>query len=552
MQEKRNAEFHIGATVFSIVGSLFILTGLMILGINYLDKFVLQLLMYALGFVVIIISELLIKRLSEAFSSVISAIGLGILFVPTLSNAYIKEMFDGIIALVMAFAIGVIGIFYGKYRDSVLIRIINIIGFYSVFVVNGAMVTELKMMIVSILVLAFGIIGRVFANKRYDQVLVPVHMMINLVYLLYMSLSGAIHMILDMYIIGALIAMFVLVEVSAMLSEKNSHIVSYVFSMIASFINLLVLGIMCIRIDEDDFTVAYVLICKLMAVVLVAAVCGLVYALSNKDKLNAKIQVYLVFATILFMTIRCKNLSEAIILLCGALVLSFIGRNKDYAVLDSIFSTLVGVVLLVSNQSEVWYIALICLLVYLAGMFIYKYNYVYNELMSMVYVTLFSAMLTNNVMSMFTDISITEGVTFLVTTLIILYFVFITKREQHDQSFLIVIGFIIQAIVFCGVISVNVYDIFFRTEFEIEGLMISSLFIMLSAVLYIVFGFTKNKTYFRIAGLIYAGLVCLKLVLMDMHGVESVFRILAFMGEGVFALIISMIYIRFDKRIDNE
>lgn len=552
MQEKRNAEFHIGATVFSIVGSLFILTGLMILGINYLDKFVLQLLMYALGFVVILISELLIKRLSEAFSSVISAIGLGILFVPTLSNAYIKEMFDGIIALVIAFVIGVLGIFYGKYRDSVLIRIINIIGFYSVFVVNGAMVTELKMMIVSILVLAFGIIGRIFANKRYDQVLVPVHMMINLVYLLYMSLSGAIHMILDMYIIAALIAMFVMVEVSAMLSEKNSHIVSYVFSMIASFINLLVLGIMCIRIDEDDFTVAYVLICKLMAVVLVAAVCGLVYALSNKDKLNAKIQVYLVFATILFMTIRCKNLSEALILLCGALVLSFIGRNKNYAVLDSIFSTIVGFVLLISNQSELWYIALVCLLVYLTGMFIYKYNYVYNELMSMVYVTLFSAMLTNNVMSMFTDISITEGVTFLVTTLIILYFVFITKREQHNQSFLIVIGFIIQAIVFCGVISVNAYDIFFRTEYEIEGLMISSLFIMLSAVLYIVFGFTKNKTYFRIAGLIYAGLVCLKLVLMDMHGVESVFRILAFMGEGVFALIISMIYIRFDKRIDNE
>lgn len=552
MQERKNAEFHIGATVFSIVGAVFILIGLIIFGVNYLDEFVMQLMMYVIGLAVICLSELLIKRLSVSFSNVITSIGLGVLFVPTLSNSVLRDLLEGVVAITIAFIVGIGGIFLGKYKDSVLVRIINIVGAFSVFVVNGAMKTELKMMVVATLFLIFGIVNLLLANKRYNQVLVPVQMTLTFFYLIYMVASSKINHIYDMYVIFGIVAIFIICEFGSLAAEKRNEIVANVFTVVISFIDLFVLCIKCITIHEDDVVFAYSTICKIVGLCLVVAICGLVYALSDHSKFNSKLQVYMICASVLFMAIRCKGLAETLIVLIGVIALSFFGRNKDYAILDSAFSTIAGLALICSNMTEKWYISLLCLLVYLAGIFIYKYNYVFNELMSMVYVTVFSAMMFDEIFDYFTEIRFTEGICFLVTTLMILYFVFISKREKHDQSLLIIIGFIIQAGIFIGVISINVYDVFFRTTYEIEGLLISSLLIMLSVVLYIVFGFTKNKPYFRVAGLIYAGLVCAKLILMDMHNVEPMFKILAFIGAGIIALIISMIYIKFDKKDSAE
>lgn len=552
MNERKNAEFHIGATLFSVIGALFILIALVILGVNYLDKFVLQMLLYLLGLGLIVLSELLLRKINVHLGNIVTSLGVGVLFVPTSVNGPIKDAINGSVSILIGFVVGIAGIFLGKVRNSWLIRTVNLTGFISVVIVNLHLDTPLKLMMVSTLIVIFGVLINVFSINSYSQIEHSVLM----VYLLslggLMTYSATKNDLGYLYIMFGLIALFIVSEISTIFSEKKNELVSYCFAVITS-------ALMCIGICfecyvqrlylSDDLSVS---IFKILTLVIIVAVCGLVYALSEHNGINSKLQVYLAFLALLVLCINSDSVPEFIVLMLAVLGLRLLGRLKHFSYLDAGFYLLSAFIVRFSDISDIWYVILIALIVYLAGLFIFTHNYVYNEIVGILIISnlisKFYDVLGNSYLPMLDEFDVSNGLAFLVEGILLLYFVGFSRFKNHKQVPVAATIMSIQGLTVFGMVTINEFLVRFGTAPELIAMIYESLMVMIVAVLYVIYGFRASKTYFRIMGLVFAGLVCLKFLGVDLRGVEALYRILGFLGVGILALTISIVYIRFDKK----
>ena len=78
----------------------------------------------------------------------------------------------------------------------------------------------------------------------------------------------------------------------------------------------------------------------------------------------------------------------------------------------------------------------------------------------------------------------------------------------------------------------------------------SSILLMVTGLLGIVFGFRQTDRKLRIYGLVLCLLMCLKITLFDFR-VQSLQRIILFMAAGVVALMISGVYALMDKKYNK-
>jgi len=550
MQEKKSFEFHIGATLFSVIGALFILIALVLLGINYLSEFVLQMSLYGVGALVIILAELLLRRFNDNVANIISSIGLGVLFVPTLINGTLKNVIGGILAIFIAFVIGVAGVFFGYYRKSIFIRILNMAGVFAVIVTNLHADTELKLLIVAVIILCFGILNIYFANEYYSHIINSVHIVLMVAVAFFMNHSANTNSLGPLYVIFAQLALFIVSEIAALFGEKRDDKITMWFGIAGAGLVELIMCVDCNLYFELGNDLLFT-INKILCLVLIIAVCALIYVVSDHEKILSKIQVYIGFAALLGLIGVCKNAPEFLIVIASMLGLRFLGRNKNFCHLDSAYYLLCGLMILASDLSHEWYVCIITLAVYIAGIFLFKYNYVYNEIVSIIMIGYYIIHTYNTLgkyyISALDSVDAATGLEFLVVGLILIYYIGLSVHKNKNQLPVTIVTFAYQGIIFIGLISINFVYMIFNNDKEIAGLLIDSVLIMATAVVYIIYGFKIDKTYFRIIGLVISVLVCLKILVMDLNGVDPLYRILSFLGTGVLALVISALYLKFDR-----
>ena len=129
------AEYAVGAIVMSVLGAVFLLTGLVYFAVNFLDTFMQGMLMYLICIGVLAVSELVIRRIVVKLSSVFTAIGISGLFLTTVVNY--RALYN-ISLPACAFILGLCAVLvclFGYYRKS---RLYSAIGFFAAFASSAA------------------------------------------------------------------------------------------------------------------------------------------------------------------------------------------------------------------------------------------------------------------------------------------------------------------------------------------------------------------------------------------------------------------------------
>jgi len=84
---------------------------------------------------------------------------------------------------------------------------------------------------------------------------------------------------------------------------------------------------------------------------------------------------------------------------------------------------------------------------------------------------------------------------------------------------------------------------------EFQSLTISLIYIV-TALLWIIYGFLKRYAYIRRFGLGLSILATAKLVFLDLSGLSPAGRIISYFAFGIFLLGISLVYQYFNKRLE--
>ncbi len=135
-KKKINAEFAIGATVLSIVGSVFVLAALVMLGLYFTSGLVKGLFLYGGCLAVMLLAELLVYRKFPNLGLTLSAIGMGGLYISTLVNYLVLKNFNQWVALGVMLAITLGVIILSRKRDAAAYRILGLAAMYiSVYMV---------------------------------------------------------------------------------------------------------------------------------------------------------------------------------------------------------------------------------------------------------------------------------------------------------------------------------------------------------------------------------------------------------------------------------
>jgi hypothetical protein len=135
----KKAEFAVGAIVMSIIGSVFLLTGLVYFSVNFLDTFAQGMVMYIVCAIVLCVSEFVIRRLVPKLSAVFTAIGISGVFLTTVVN---YKSLGNLNLPVTAIILGICAVlvcFFGFIRKSGLY---SIIGFLAAFVSSIVIVAD--------------------------------------------------------------------------------------------------------------------------------------------------------------------------------------------------------------------------------------------------------------------------------------------------------------------------------------------------------------------------------------------------------------------------
>ena len=88
-------------------------------------------------------------------------------------------------------------------------------------------------------------------------------------------------------------------------------------------------------------------------------------------------------------------------------------------------------------------------------------------------------------------------------------------------------------------------------DIEFSSAIISTIYILVSIILLIV-GFKKNYTVIRSSGLAIILCTFAKLCFIDTRSLESTWKILSYFAFGAILIIISFVYQKFSKRLENE
>lgn len=128
--KKSNAEFAVGATVLSIVGSVFILTALVMLGMYFMTGLLKGMLLYGGCLAVMLLAELLVYRRFPKLGMTLSAIGMGGLYISTLVNYISLKNFNHWVTLGVTILITIAVIILSRKREAAAYRILGMAAMY--------------------------------------------------------------------------------------------------------------------------------------------------------------------------------------------------------------------------------------------------------------------------------------------------------------------------------------------------------------------------------------------------------------------------------------
>ncbi len=120
---KSNPEFTFAVVIFSVIGVFFILSAFVILGMNFMNGFVKGMSLYAICLILLLVSELILRKKNSKLNMTLTTIGICGLYLATVINNIQLHNFNTLIAVIITTLISAGTLFLSYKRDSWLLRI---------------------------------------------------------------------------------------------------------------------------------------------------------------------------------------------------------------------------------------------------------------------------------------------------------------------------------------------------------------------------------------------------------------------------------------------
>lgn len=577
--EPTTVEFKIGAGIFSIIGAVFVLAAFTILGFNFLEGIWQGLCLYAAALLIILISEILIKRLSRRFSIIVTGIGIGSLYIATVTNYLVLKAIGGIGAILITAVIALLSILLGRKKDAASIRVISFLGCYISFLPIKGFESELSFFIMTGMFLLINLASIFLPNSQNRKVINAVHMAANTLFtgiVTGMILADGMDIKYSAFFV---IASLVVLNTIYLREKENVKIGStIIFTIAIGFSTIFLAGVGCFSHGEANEKL--LLFNRLMTETMAIVTAAVFFILWGKEKYKW-IQYYFIAAVVvLFNGFSEYNLEVTIGILAIFIltkVLCSLYTVKELTVLDCILAVITAFTgLTMPGEWPIWAFALVLLL----SVALLRKMVIFHEIV----ITLFFAM---GILLQFDSNWTLPGCTAMLLLLFLLFNHLPILKEQKQLVYNIVnVGiaglfylcvwacddYVISSVtMLIGSVAILVM---FRKRYGLgiprkylllagfltymilvagfETPVVVSILLMTVAVCCVGIGFKLKDKVYRICGLVMAVFVCLKLVLYDFRGIPSLSKVILFLVIGLIALSISFLYIYLEKKEDDE
>ena len=577
----KSVEFKIGIHVFSLIGALFILAAFVTFGFYFLKGAFQGICIYMAAFALVLFSELFLRRKMQKFAGVITGIGIGCLYAANIVNYLVLHLVNGIIAVLLTLLIAAATIWLSRKRDSVVIRLIGLIGCYVCLYPIHGFETELSFFVLTIILFIVNVAGVLFPNQSRAAAILAVHAALNVIFTGALLIIAGLDHVQATYLAALLLSSFIFMEIMAFVNrkrEKDNEI--FIITCIGSGLLLFMMFLLETITGEQ-------LVGLIMAAV-TAAVSMLFFLLWEKEDERKWAQVY--FAAGLFLLIGAfsdQPVEQTITVGVIFLIARIGNRQRQLTALEAIAAVAVGLTGIGLSGSVYAYI-LAALLVLLS----FRINklYVFHEIVTTasVLVIWFLKCEWFRLYNWGMDGKWFYPVAVLLLMLLFLLFHHLQglrdkKQEVYNIVSLCFIGIFCLLPLFEGHLWTRIaimaagtlaaflllrkrYGLYWKGNtllwagffslYSITGNfgspVVSSILIMAAAFFLVGIGFRHKEKMERITGLVLAALVCLKLVLYDFREVELLYRMIVFLIVGVMALGISFLYMFLEKKMAQK
>lgn len=583
---KDNVEFKIGMHVFSLIGAVLVLTSFVIFSINFLSGLGQGLCLYGAALMLVLLSELFIRRKVKGFSYITTGIGIGGLYIANITNYLILYTINEAAAMAVTLAIALGAIFLSRKRGFTAVRIISLAGCYICFLFIRGFETELNFLTSAIMLFIINIADMAFPDRKNSTAEHAVHLAAGMI--LTAVLTGCawgedIHAV---YLAFFVVTSFIFVSFLS-LKEGMKDGMLFALCCIGNGFCIFLLflignagpGIM--RAPEAALFV------HVASEALVLVVCSVVFLLWNKEDGRRWAQLYYWTATALFLgsfsEIQWEIIVTLLLVLC---VVKIFASHREVMALDCIVVTwtgMVGIWLADNWKCRILAGALLLSIFGIRHMHLYHQMVVTVSILLIWYsqsvyyiqrevgwhrgwfypvsagilLTLF--LLFNHLPHLKNKIQLPYNIANVVLMAVYCLGVW-TCNSYIFSSAMMVIGAVAIIIMFRGRYKMAIQRKYlvlagFLTYFTLTGHyespVIVSILLMAIAFGCVGAGFKLNDKMERICGLVLAALVCLKLAIYDFSEVESLYRVIVCLIVGVAALMISLIYVQLEKKTTN-
>ena len=598
------AEYAVGAIVMSILGSVFLLTGLVYFAVNYLNSFAQGMIMYAVCAIVLIVSEFVIRKAVPKLSAVFTAIGISGVFLTTVVNYKSLHNINVMAAAIIIALCAALVCLFGYKRQS---QLYSVIGFLAAFVSSVAIgnhVTAGEFVAITIGTLGISTMWLFFpVSKRYD-ILTPIMMIAELTYFLATLMFKIDSPDASLVVVGRIIftaaSWFVICVIYYKSDDWNKQysndpqtisIINFVFFLISAFIYGLSINIMFESQHLDlDQSILYGVI--IYTVIVVPQIIFAFFKLGKKS--NSALAFYISALLTGALIIGCTD-TEYItvpVLVFYSLLARFLAKKNEnslaFRIVDIVVQSIFAIIAMGyagdyhDASFKMYFIGILLLIALVAGIFIntgYKTAVQIIFIFSMCFVVA-RVFLTGDlgdaaamgIVLLFTylinNIGNLKGKGFRVYNYFMLVFelLLLCTASHVDFSAEGILIFCIAAIFglafvilmmnreyglfFAGYyIAIPVYLTYVSILLPIDNGFIMSIILMGIAVVSVIIGFALKEKAIRIYGLVLSILICAKIALIDFVSLgDAKYKTLMYILVGAFALAIGCIYMVLESR----
>ena len=586
--KNNTVEFKIGIHVFSLIGALFVLTAFVIFSFHFLNGFGQGISLYAAAMILVLISEIILRKRMQKFSHVITGIGIGGLYIANIVNYLVLHTINGIIALTITVLIALGTILIGYKKDSAAIRLISLMGCYICFFPVKGFETELNFLVIVGMLFVINTFSAFLQNRKNRDIINIVHIVVNVIFTALLTGMAWSKGFAAVYLVGFVISSFAFISIMAykQCREENTSLL-FVFTCIGNGLCLFILflvGNFGPSIKTSSINALFV---HIIAEMLVMVICILAFLFWNREDGRRWAQIYYIVGAVLLLSSFSELHAEVIIALIAALLLTkLLNANKELMVLDCITVIWTGIMGL--WLSDYWYCWLLAGALFLSALRI-RDMHIYHEIVITVSILLIWWSQCNY---FFDDFGLDSKWLYPISvTILLLFFMafnhipWLKGKKQMAYNVVCVVfsvlycmtaisrrDYILSAVMMVlGTVAILVmfrkkFNLFLKRKYMVvAGFLtvysflghfptpvIVSIILMAIALGCVGIGFIQKDKTERICGLVMAIFVCGKLVLYDFREVEMIYRMIVFLVVGVLALSISFIYILLEKNMDKK